>query len=120
MALEDLEPSFEEKWRARILGGLGAVVTFLGLLWFHGAFLTRNLFLGLGCAPLIHYGAFQLVSKLTTGRAFAVRLSPQATRPEEVFDLLFSVAYLFTLLVTCVITYDAVMSAPPVMDVRVG
>ncbi len=118
MALEDREPSFEDKWRRRIEAGIATVLCMAALMVLQWRYLSRNPWIGLGFAPIVHYGALQLVSRITTGRGFGFRLNPMATRSEEVLDLCFTVAFLFTLLSGCYAVLDAAEPPPPPPVVR--
>ena len=117
MALEDPEPSFEEKWRQRAETLIATVLTLFLLLLLQYKVLSANLYMGLGFAPLVHFAAFQLVSRLTTGRFFRLRINPKAKQPEDVFDVFFTIAFLSTMLVGCSMTWDThtyVVPPPPV------
>lgn len=113
MVLEDPEPSFEERWRRRIeaMVAVAATMAFSMVLQFQ--LLNRNLWTGLGFAPLLHFGTFQLVSRIVTGAGFSVRLRPDARSGEEVRDVIFTVAFLFTLLVGVYSVFDAAAPVPP-------
>lgn len=100
-------PTFEEIWRARVKAAVLAVVTFFLLIYLQWRVLAANFFLGAGLAPIWNFGAFQVLSKITTGRAFELRLNPKAKSPAEVFDLVLTVGFCLTLLIGLVVTYDA-------------
>ena len=55
--------------------------------------LLANFYLGAGLAPIWNFGAFQAVSRILTGRTFGIRLDPRAKSPDEVFDLVFTIAF---------------------------
>lgn len=99
-------PTFEEIWRARIQAGLLALLTLLALVWVQWRVLGMNLYVGCGLSPLWNYAAFQLLSKLLSGRTFHFRLDPTAERADEVFDLVFTVAFLFSLMIGVYAVYD--------------
>jgi hypothetical protein len=100
-------PTWEEVWRARIQAGVLALLTFFVLIWVQWRVLKLNFFVGMGLSPLWNFGSFQLLSRLTTGRSFGFRLDPKARSGEEVFDLLFTVAFLGSLIVGLFVVYDS-------------
>jgi hypothetical protein len=108
-------PTPEEVWRARI----NAVVLSLGalalLVWVQWKVLRLNFYVGAGLAPLWNFGAFQLVSRLTTARTFQCRLDPRARTAAEVLDVLFTVVFLFTLTIGLAATVDSWTYVPPAL-----
>lgn len=107
MAIPDPEPSFEERWRRRVEAAVLAGLTLLGLLFVQVRILPKNLWIGLGAAPLLNWLAFQAVSRVVTGRAFGIRIDPLAKAPEEVFDLVFTVGFGLSLVVGGYVIWDS-------------
>lgn len=100
-------PTWEEVWRSRIQAGLLSLVTLFLLVWVQWRVLKLNFFAGCGFSPLWNYGSFQLLSSLVSGRTFRFRLDPTAKSSDEVFDLVFTVAFLGSLLIGVFVIYDA-------------
>ncbi len=100
-------PTFEEIWRARIGAIVLAFFTLMGLIWVQWRVLRLNFLAGTGLAPIWNFLAFQALSKILTKRAFQFRLDPRAKTTEQVFDLVFTVAFGFSLLVGIGAAYDA-------------
>lgn len=99
-------PTPEEVWRSRINALVLSGVALATLIWVQWKVLRLNFYVGAGLAPLWNFGAFQLVSRLITGRGFGLRANPMAKTPEEVLDLIFTVAFVFTLVIGLAATVD--------------